>query len=343
MTLLAQVAFGQGDIGIQLRGGRAEFGARPGAGQNQRRQKNQQPAQALSLRRQPRWIGLGGRRFAHRAKGTRLFAETALRANGGRDAHAPFGSQRGQSEQPAVRTKKPAIGPAHKHPGQQKDRSRRQDKQAARQPEERHERIITANQKTGPRAGADESRAQKNKGNHAQRLFQPERDGDGLDEHKILQRPLRAHSGAKGPPGKQRHHDGREAENQHRGRHGVLRVEQAINDVLGRADHADAAFAVKAEIRQGKEREPEQPPARAFLVKQKNRHGQAGQKHAGIGVLQPKLSRGGSGGGGENVSVFKIRRRETLLGGNHQPQQQHDSKRHDEFQMASHKFSGWWF
>ena len=75
----------------------------------------------------------------------------------------------------------------------------------------------------------------------------------------------------------------------HRHRHRVIRVEQPVNDILRRADGADAAFAVKSKIGQGKERQPEKPAPRALFVNQPDRHAKRGEKHAGIDILQPEL------------------------------------------------------
>ena len=179
------------------------------------------PAAASALR-----LGLAGLRLPYSAEGAGGLAEPALAAVVGSHLQPPFGHRTGQLEQRAVGTQKPAIRPPHKHRQDQQARPRQHHQRAPAHSEHGDKRVVFANEERAAGRGEQDSRAQVHERQQAQAMVQPGGQLDRLEQHQILQRPVRADRRAERPACKQGKGQRQHKKGQHPHRHGVPAVAQ---------------------------------------------------------------------------------------------------------------------
>ena len=245
--------------------------------------------------------------------GTGLFAQPALHALIGRDAHAPFGQRGEQAQQRAIWTEETAIGPRH-HGGQREDR-RAEDEHArfAVKAEEGDEGVKATDEKIAAGGGEKHRRAQIEIRQQFQRIGEPGGHFFRVEQHHVLRGAQRAYRGAKDAPEEEGEDERQQEKDADDERQRVLMLPERHGDVLQRSHRADTALPIETEIGERAEHERKDADPRALFQHQIRGQRQRDEQQQHIEPGQPCRPRRRRGGMRKLIAGGELRRRKTLL------------------------------
>jgi len=176
----------------------------------------------------------------------------------------PFGDFGGPFEEHAVGAQKPAVRPGDEQAHEEEGDAQDGHQVGGIHAEDPHEGIVAADEEVGAGGGKKDGQGQIDIGDDSQGMPQPGGHGKGPDDHQVLDGPQGTGAATEDPSEEKGEDQGQQEKEQHGHGDGVGGIGKGEDNILEGSHGADTAVAVKTEIEQREEGEPENPLAGTF-------------------------------------------------------------------------------